>query len=548
MLSVGNFFHRVIGGLISCFGTRAAQWISNKWWEVPPPKPRAKNAAGGTQSYTALTDRKVSGSEVVASLVQTYRDKKDGFLWLRWLFVSEETQQHVRLLFKEDITVDARLSILQQVKQQGSPSCFCKIVQTMQETDFQVLRNDYKKFLINQLRYVGLKVSLNKTAYTTCTELLEWSTKLDLEGKGIDDASAQALGEALEVNQTLQSLNLKRNPIRATGAQALGVALQGNRTLQSLNLRCNQIDDAGAQALGEALRVNQTLQSLDLGYNQIGDAGAQALGEALQGNRTLQSLNLRCNQIGDAGAQVLGEALRVNQTLQSLDLGYNQISDAGAQALGEALRVNQTLQSLDLGYGPFDGLKPATKDQIDTWLQANKQMVDFFQQETEQVENFLESHKNDDGISLQDLPQLKELLQKWHTDSQNIIPSLEKILIRSGRKNLNDRYRSIVTDLTDCLHDLWLESFERKVGALSNAYVMGKKSFVERNVNLGHALYETWLTFLGSDCPNWAEDYLQSLLPFSVLLDIAEGGEKKDISELTDARSLFERVLSFKNE
>ena len=109
-------------------------------------------------------------------------------------------------------------------------------------------------------------------------------------------------------------------------------------------------------------------------------------------------------------------------------------------------------------------------------------MATLFQQKTAQVENFLESHKNNDGISLQDLPQLKELLQKWHTDSQSMTPSLEEILIRSGRKNLNNRYKSIVTDLTDRLHDLWLESFERKVVALSNAYVIGKESSKEPNV------------------------------------------------------------------
>ena len=33
-----------------------------------------------------------------------------------------------------------------------------------------------------------------------------------------------------------------------------------------------------------------------------------------------------------------------------------------------------------------------------------------------------------------------------------------------------------------------------------------------------------------------------------VLLNIAESGEKKDVTDLTDAHLLFERVLSFRNE
>ena len=77
---------------------------------------------------------------------------------------------------------------------------------------------------------------------------------------------------------------------------------------------------------------------------------------------------------------------------------------------------------------------------------------------------------------------------------------------------------------------------------------MSKEPSKERNIDLGYALYETWLTFLGSDCPNWVEDHIQSLIPFGVLLDIAESGEKKDVTDLTDAHLLFERVLSFRNE
>ena len=77
---------------------------------------------------------------------------------------------------------------------------------------------------------------------------------------------------------------------------------------------------------------------------------------------------------------------------------------------------------------------------------------------------------------------------------------------------------------------------------------MEKASPRARNVDLGYAVYETWLTFVGSDCLSWLEDHLQSLIPFGVLLDIAEGGGKKDVSDFTSVRLLFERVFSFKKE
>ena len=375
---------------------------------------------------------------------------------------------------------------------------------------------------------------------------------LDLGDNLIGDAGAQALGAALQVNQSIQKLNLSRNGIGDIGTQALGAALQVNQSIRLLNLCWNRIGDAGAQALGTALQVNQSLQELYLEENQIGAAGAQALGTALQVNQSLQSLYLEKNQIGTAGAQALGTALQVNQSLQELYLEENQISTAGAQVIGAALQVNHTLQWLRINEDPIDDEGIITKERIDTLLQGNKQIAILFQQQITQVQNFLQSHENNDGILLEHLPQLKKLLKKWHTDSKNTIPSLEEILRQSGRSNLNDRYREklkgIITNLTNRLHNLWLESFERKVPALSNQYVMGKESSEKRNADLGYALYETWLTFLGSDCPNWVEDHIQSLIPFGVLLDIAEGEGKKDITDLTDAHSLFERVFAFRNE
>ena len=401
---------------------------------------------------------------------------------------------------------------------------------------------------------------------------------LNLERNKIGTASAQALGDALQVNQSIQKLELSHNKIGAAGAQALGDALQVNQSIQSLNLAYNNISAEGAQALGAALQVNQSIQELNLKWNQIGITGAQVLGAALQVNQSIQALNLDSNQIGAVGAQALGNALKVNQSIQELNLSGNQISIAGTQAIASALQVNQTIQFLNLEGNQLGNTAAQTlstafqvnhsiqclnvddnfissvriKNQIRTLLRANNRIATLFQQQITQVQNFLQSHENEDGIISEDSLQLKELLQKWHADSPNIIPSLEEILIQSENPNLNDLYKEklkgIIKDLTNRLHELWIESFESKVAALSNEYVMGKESTKERNVDLGYALYDTWLTFLGSECPNWIADHLESFIPFGVLLDIAEGGDKKDVTELKDPDLLFQRVLSFRNE
>ena len=362
----------------------------------------------------------------------------------------------------------------------------------------------------------------------------------------------RAVAMLLKNDPKKKNLNLWPNQIGDAGAQILGGALKVNHTLQSLTLRYAHIGVTGAQALGTALQVNQSIQSLNLWNNQICTAGAKALGASLKVNQSIQTLNPGNNIIATKGAEAIGDALQINQSLQSLHLGNNQINATGAEALNVALQVNQSIQTLNLGNNVIGAEGIITVKRIQTRLEANKQIVTLFQQQITQVQSFLQSHENDDGILLEHLPQLKELLSKWYTDSNDLIPSLQEILRQSGKTNLNDRYKEklegIITNLTNRLYDLWLESFERKIAALSNEYVMSKESSEERNVDLGYALYDTWLAFVGSDYPSWLENRLESLIPFGVLLDIAEGGKKKDVTDLTNAHSLFERVLLLNNE
>ena len=58
-----------------------------------------------------------------------------------------------------------------------------------------------------------------------------------------------------------------------------------------VNLDFNEIGDAGATQLADALRVNATVHTLDLRSNSIGEAGATQLADALRVNATLHSLS-----------------------------------------------------------------------------------------------------------------------------------------------------------------------------------------------------------------------------------------------------------------
>ena len=256
-----------------------------------------------------------------------------------------------------------------------------KAVKILCENDPEKKKLDLEnKFIFSQYTKIN---NAGAQALAAALQVNQSIQSLNLHGNQIGDAGARALGAALQVNQTIQSLNLELNQIGSTGAQALGTALKVNQSLQSLNLKLNYIGSckrptfihsffsiqskasrwaasgevtskqaraAGIQTIATALKVNQAIQSLDLTQNQIGDVDAQALATALQVNQSLQKLNLAFNQIGSVGVQALVTALKVNQSLQKLNLAGTKIGIAGVQAIGAALQVNQSLQKLSLSY------------------------------------------------------------------------------------------------------------------------------------------------------------------------------------------------------
>ena len=57
-----------------------------------------------------------------------------------------------------------------------------------------------------------------------------------------------------------------------------------------MNLHTNLIGDKGVAAIGEALKVNGSLTSLDVRDNKIGAVGAKALGEGLKLNGSLKEV------------------------------------------------------------------------------------------------------------------------------------------------------------------------------------------------------------------------------------------------------------------
>ena len=101
-----------------------------------------------------------------------------------------------------------------------------------------------------------------------------------------------------------------------------------------LNLAWNGLGERGAEAIGEVLKENKTLQFLDLSSNRI-EKGTESLAQGLMHNQTLRSLQLNGNPIGDRGVMLLIDAVGENNSLR--DLGLQALLHLCRQLLERAL-------------------------------------------------------------------------------------------------------------------------------------------------------------------------------------------------------------------
>jgi len=159
------------------------------------------------------------------------------------------------------------------------------------------------------------------------------------------------LGEALQVNRSIESLRVAFNNIYDCGLTSLYKVLVKGTGLKSLDLEENYITDTGFDELVSSIcssAVGSRLEKLNVRANRITDASGTYLVRLLGSLPTLTLLNLNRNCLGDRGSILLAGALKTNTTLKELNLASNRIRDDGCIKLAECLLVNRTLHTLDL--------------------------------------------------------------------------------------------------------------------------------------------------------------------------------------------------------
>ncbi|XP_072893678.1 protein phosphatase 1 regulatory subunit 37 [Hemitrygon akajei] len=168
------------------------------------------------------------------------------------------------------------------------------------------------------------------------------------------DQDSMHLRDLLQVNCTIQLLDLKNNCIFNTGLEDICEGLKGQKQgLKTLILWNNKLTHKGMTHLAAILPNLTSLETLNLGRNPLSNEGVHRLKEGLIANRSVTRLGLASTAITCEGAVAMAEFIVESTGILRLDLRRNSIRTGGLMALTLAMKLNNSLVQLDLDKGPM---------------------------------------------------------------------------------------------------------------------------------------------------------------------------------------------------
>lgn len=183
-------------------------------------------------------------------------------------------------------------------------------------------------------------------------------TVLDISMNEIGAAGAACIASVLaNVTSSLRSINMYGNHLGAEGLAHIFSAIRQNKELRFLNIGNNNGTDAMCVDLGDMLDVNSTLEELDIRLNSISGIGIKELSKrGLQKNTNIRKLILSGNPIGPVGAEELSKALnkRGRGCFQSLDISGCELEPVGGIRVSSLIMCSLTLKEIYLSDNHLD--------------------------------------------------------------------------------------------------------------------------------------------------------------------------------------------------
>ena len=259
---------------------------------------------------------------------------------------------------------------------------------TEQKYEGEFLRNSFESFLNVQC------VTFQDTPITDIkVKILFDCLMTNDKVRKLNLSNCLIIGKAIGVNKALTELNTIEK------VKKLAEVIQINKTLQELNISKNNITDEGAQRLAEAIQINKTLQELNISKNNITDEGAKRLAEAIQVNTTLQELNISKNWISKEGVMKIVEACTKNRTLHKLVCTHNNLSKSELVVINEYIREENAVQIFDASWNTISKRQQKWSNKYELVIKTTYQLLDMQQKLQSENDNVQEDMWLSDEIT-----------------------------------------------------------------------------------------------------------------------------------------------------
>jgi Ran GTPase-activating protein (RanGAP) involved in mRNA processing and transport len=225
---------------------------------------------------------------------------------------------------------------------------------------FESLKNNTSLQVLKLARTIDATPNGTIPRFDVCTELAEalkhntTLVRLDLSCNFIkSEPHGKVLGDMLECNSSLTHMSI--HTLGLEGVNFIADGLSKNASLRTLDLSRITLTEEELQALGQALRVNTTLETLLLQQVKYSDPDGESYDHLvhvlgpLAHNTTLMHLDISENELTDVEADALANALGASCRLRYLDISEHEINSDGLSTLCEAIAKHTSLVVLNLG-------------------------------------------------------------------------------------------------------------------------------------------------------------------------------------------------------
>jgi hypothetical protein len=216
--------------------------------------------------------------------------------------------------------------------------------------------NKLSKMLMNPLcclRILNIANSINwydETDYRQFISSLEMNTTLqvlDISQNHIGDGDMECFNRMIRTNRTLKSINLSDNNFTPIGVSSFFSALTHNSTLESMNISNNPFGNQPIEVLADVMKRNSSIHTINLSKCKIGIIGARYIADIIHSTTTVHTLDISGNPFGDSTCNI-AHSLELNRSIRRINLGNTCLMMNSIREIMKMLRKNQVIRRINL--------------------------------------------------------------------------------------------------------------------------------------------------------------------------------------------------------